>query len=73
MNDGGAAMEMMDMIMNICNIATGGWCVCDEGDEGVGADGGVFVDEGDEGVGAESGVLVGEGDEGGSKGWCVCG
>ena len=77
MNDGGAAMEMMDMIMNGCNIAAEedvvmegegeeGGVFVDEGDGGVGAEGGtVLVCEGDEGVGAEGGtVLVCEGDEG---------
>ena len=75
MNDGGAAMEMMDMIMNGCNIAAEeevvmegegeeGGVFVDEGDEGVGAEGGtVLVCEGDEGVGAEGGAFVGEEDE----------
>ena len=59
MNDGGAAMEMMDMIMNGCNIAAEEDVVMD----GEGEEGGVFVDEGDEGVGVEGGVFVGEEDE----------
>ena len=47
MSNGGAAMEMMDMIMNGCNIAAEEDAEMDsEGEEGVGAEGGVFVGEG---------------------------
>ena len=57
MNNGGAAMEMMDMIMNGCNIAAEEDVEMDsEGEEGVGAEGGVFV-----GVEEGGGVFVGEG------------
>ena len=66
MNNGGAAMEMMDMIMNGCNIAAEEDVEMDsEGEEDVGAEGVGAEGVGAEGVGAEGVGAEGVGAEGG--------